>query len=372
MSEPMTIRCSSTDRVMACASSLTPTATPYTPNHDEAREGTAVHEALAVVVAGAEPDMDAISDKHRVERDNLVGLINWGRQAWDKIQKYFPHPEPEKLMSAELGDGVVLRGTADVVSVVAPSSPAVAVLDWKSGWKPSEHPYQLMSYATLAAAQRGPFDGNVVGVEVWLRPGTLKVYRWSAEQLAAYRDSLLAQVRRIGQQWGPSPQACQYCPLQLACQARREYVRSAITSLTPVADERYPVSRELIGQLWDKRTELRKALNQFDQIAGEMLAQGPIRLDTGRQLELVASERQLITPSKAFRYLRETLQLNPQEADQVLSVSKTQLARVIQARSARGKGAAAIRQAMADLTEADALETYIHLEKRVTRVEERS
>lgn len=363
----MIIRCSSTDRVMACASSLLPTETPYTPNNDEAREGHAVHAAMAVVVAGAEPDVDALCDEYRVERGTLIGLINRGRQAWDQVRQWYPEAVPERPMEAQLGEEVTLRGTSDVASVVREQS--AAVLDWKGGWKPSEHPYQLMSYATLAGMLAGRVP-HVLGIEVWLRLGTLRIRRWTLDQLAAYGVALVEQAKRKGEQWGPSPTACQYCQRQTNCQARDEYLQSAVTSIAPLGGNRYPVSRELVASLWDKRTELYRALKRFDAIADEMLTEGPIPLDDGRQLELIAEERERLIPAPTIRYLREHIELNADEANTCLSVSKGKLGEVLRARVPRGKGAAAIRQTMADLQQAGAVEKYIHIEKRITAREE--
>lgn len=360
------IRCSSTDRVMACASSLTPTDHPYSPNNDAAREGHAAHAAMAVVVAGAEPDVDAIAAEYQVSRDELVSLVSKGRKAWGELQRWFPEAVPERHARADLGGDVELAGTADVMSVRRDHH--AAVLDWKAGWKPSEHPHQLMSYAYLAANLAGGVQ-DVLAVEVWLRLGTFRVYRWSTDQLAAYAVRLAEQTEHVGKQWGPSPAACQYCPLQLTCQARADYLAGGADGLIPIAGNRYAVTRELVGQLWDKRTELRRALDRFDSIAGALLEEGPIPLDGERELRLVTSERSRIRAAQSFAYLRGVLELTPEEADRVLSVSKTKLAEVLKARAPKGKGAAAIRKVMTDLEQSGAIETYTHTEKRVVRKE---
>ncbi len=360
----VTIRCSSTDRVLACASSLTPTDHPYTPNNAEAREGHAAHAALAVMVAGATPDIEAIATEYQVDRDELASLVSRGRKAWSELRGFFPEAVPERHMAHEIAHDVDLRGTADVASIV---EAATAVLDWKAGWRSSEHPGQLKSYAYLAST----FTNHeyVLAVEVWLRLGTFRVHRWSRAELEAHAAQLVAQTTRIGKQWGPSPSACQYCPLQLTCKARADYLTGGADGLVPFAGNRYPVSRELIGQLWEKRTALRRALDRFDALADAMLDEGPIPLDDGRELRRVTSERTRIRSVAAMQFLRE--RLSSEQADEVISVSKSALANALKAGAPRGKGAAAIREGMAELERLGALETYTHTEKRVVTREEK-
>jgi hypothetical protein len=361
----LTIRCSSTDRVMACASSLAHSDHPYTPNNAEAREGQAAHAALAVVVAGAEPDLEAIATEYQVDRDELASLVSRGRKAWLELHGYFPEAVPERHMAFEIADDIDLRGTADVASIV---ETATAVLDWKAGWRPSEHPHQLKSYAYLAS--RFTDHEWVLAVEVWLRLGTFRVHRWSRTELEAHAAQLVAQTRRVGDQWGPSPSACQYCPLQLTCRARADYLEGGVAGLVPYTGNRYPVSIELVAQLWDRAVETRRGLERFFAVAEALLDEhGSIPLDGGRELRRVASERTRVRPVAAMAFLRE--RLTPEQADEVISVSKSALCDAIKAGAPHGKGAAAIRGAMAELEAAGALETYIHTEKRVTTREEK-
>jgi hypothetical protein len=361
----LTIRCSSTDRVMACASSLAPTDHPYTPNNDEAREGQAAHAALAVVVAGAEPDIEAVATEYQVDRDELARLVGRGRKTWSELHGWFPEAVPERHARADLGE-VELTGTADVMSVRRDHH--AAVLDWKAGWRPSEHPHQLMSYAYLAGSLAGEVT-HVLGIEVWLRLGTFRVHRWTLDELAAYAVRLSEQLGHVGKQWGPSPSACQYCPLQLTCRARADYVEGGVAGLMPVAGDRYAVSREMIGALWEKRTALRRALDRFDAIADAMLDEGPIPIDEHRELRRVSSERTRVRFAEALPYLRSTFPL--EEVADVVTVAKGRLMELIRSKAPHGKGAAYERAATAALEQIGALEPYIHTEKRVVTREEK-
>ena len=350
----LTIRCSSLDRAMTCSGSLAEPKIPYNPNTDEAREGTAGHEALAKIVIGEIPDIEAIAAKHDIETEALAELVGRGKRAWEDLRKWFPNPATEIRMSDFFGGDVVeLRGTADVL---ASSPDTLAVLDWKFGWAPSEHTYQLLGYADLAVGECGmPTSGHVLCCEVWVRAGEIRVRRYDMDALADFDRVLISQVRQTGKQYGPGLDACRYCPHQTSCQARDEWMRSSVTALTPVA-ENQALTPAMVGSLYERAKMLGKALDRYDEVLKAMLAQAPVPLPDGRKIVLEERQQDKVRPSKAMPYLREGLQLTPDEADEILSVSKGGIERVVKARAPKGKGAAAVRETMAALAAADAVE----------------
>lgn len=358
----MIVRCSSLDRILACAGSLEETATPYSPNNPEAREGTAAHEVLACIPHGVEPDFDQTATRHGVDADGLQQVYRRARVAWAEVERWFgPEREADsERLSAEIGEGVELRGTPDLLAVerelaaVAPGS--VGVLDWKTGWSPQVHPHQLRGYAFLARARYGmPASGYILGVEVWARVGEYRIHKFSAESLDGLAVDVLEQARRRGRQYGPSYDACAYCPLQTSCVARAEWVRSGVTALVPIAENR-PITRGLVGELYERRRQLGKALAQYDEVLRAMLAEGPVSLPDGRKLELTDKEQDHLVPSKALPFLRGELQLAPHEIDQVLRMSKGGLEDVLKSRVVKGEGARAMRAAMERLRELEAVE----------------
>lgn len=354
------VRCSALDRVMACASSALPCDHPYSPESDEAREGTAAHAVLAQMVNGEEPDVDAAASEHRVDRDILAGLLSRGRLAWRELSPLFPEARAEVRMEEHLPpSGLHLTGTTDALSI-----DGAAVLDWKTGWLPSDHPHQLRGYAMLALARLPPDVEELLAFEVHLRAGTYEPHRWSVKEMLAWADKLSRQVARAGQQWGPGPVSCHYCPHQTTCQAREDYVRGACTSLAPLAGTG-AVTREQVAGLWDQSRVLSRALARYEAVVGEMLAAGPLPLDDTRQLELVDETRDKITPSLAAPVLHR-LGLGGQ-MDHYLRVSKGALCDAAKAGAAKGKGAAAVRGLLAELESAEAIEKTTQKHKRVTR-----
>jgi hypothetical protein len=367
----LSTRCSSLDRNLACAGSLAKADHPYNPQSDEAREGTAGHAGLAHVVRGEQPDLEAIAAEHRVGRDALTMLMARGNQAWEQVRHRFPDAAAEVPLQAVIDDvsKIKLTGTADVISLVGDT---VAVLDWKCGWKPSEHPHQLRGYAylgvrALEAESPGILVGDVVAVEAHLRVGVLEVHRWSRADLETWAHKLVAQTRRVGTQWGPGPVACQYCPHQTSCAARDEYVQSAATALAPMASPGGSLTPEEIVALWDRSRELKRALATYEQVVGEILRSGAVPLDATRQLCWVESTRDKILPAKAMRYLRETLRLTPEEANLCLRVSKGKLCDIVKSRVQKGKGAGAVRELLAALKTEEAIIQTPHKEKGVIK-----
>jgi hypothetical protein len=81
------IRGSHADCALECSGSLVETATPYNENTDEARTGTAKHEALAFVVRGDVPPIDEIAQRHQVDADEIARAVAYGRQAWAELCK---------------------------------------------------------------------------------------------------------------------------------------------------------------------------------------------------------------------------------------------------------------------------------------------
>lgn len=367
------VRCSSLDRVLDCSGSLEESDVPYTPNNPEANEGQAAHEALLALSHGLIPDIGRIADEYGVDADELERIVASGHQAFLQVRQWFDGGtfEGEEPAEAELAPGIVLRGSKDLASIlysaandseekplhlVRPVLERISVLDWKTGWQPSVHPNQLRGYAYLERAKHGmPACGYILGVEVWARAGTYRIYKFDDANLDRLREEILEQVALRGRQFGPSYDACNYCQLQLACAARAEWVRSGVTALVHVGRNQ-PVTRELAGELYERAKELRKALARYDDVLAAFLQEGPVPLPDGRQLELQVEEQDKIRPSKAMRVLREELRLTPEEADLALSITKAGLDRVVKGRVEKGDGATAMRELMKRLAEVGAVE----------------
>jgi RecB family exonuclease len=362
----MLIRCSATDRALACASSLATPEHPYTPQSEDAAEGHAGHEALAAMVVGRGADLAAIAARHHVNEDDLAILVARGRQAWAEIAPmmrgtvHVEHP-----LQCDLGGDVFLRGTADVIAIGDDAE--ITIADWKLGHAPSEHSGQLASYAFAAARMYGPpASGYVTTIEIWVRAGEIRVNRPTLGELTDHAERLVAQVRRIGREYGPGATSCRYCPHQQACPARAEWLRGSVSALAPLAEGEL-VTPTVLGSLYDRAKQLRAALAQYDDALDDALARGPVPLGEGRQLVVEDVEQDKLRPSLALDYVG-SLFPTPDELDAAMSVPKGAIEKLVKARAPKGQGAARWREAMQDLARQGAVEKTTVRRKKVEAI----
>lgn len=362
----LVIRCSSLDRVLACAGSLEETAAPFAPLNPEATEGKAAHEAMAAIVVGLVPDIDAIAARYGVDANDLAALVRKGIRVWEEVQQWFSgvHNADSKQFEAALSPEVMLRGTPDLLSA---AEVMVSVLDHKFGWEPSEHPAQLRGYAYLAREAYGmPASGYITGIESWARPGVYRVHKFTDADLDRLRAEVLEQTRHVAKQFGPSRDACLYCPRQNDCSARADWLRSAIAPLVQIGSN-LPITPEMLAGAFERAREFRRFLDQYDAALGQALdlRGGTIKLTDGRELRWEEDEQDEITPSLALDYLRDELKLTPAEIDRVLGVTKGGLKDVLKKRAPYRQGAAMFRAAMARLSGLGAVATVIKRKKKI-------
>lgn len=319
---------------------------------------------MAEVIVGNIPDLDAIAGEYGVDLDELTKIVGRACWAWSQdISGWFPEAEAEIRSEAALSTDVILRGTRDVGSVIAR-----AVLDWKFGWAPSTHTTQLKSYAYLMRAEHGmPGSGHILGIEYWVRAGELKVHRFDDASLDQLCEDLLeAHSHRDDGQYGPSADACRYCPRQNECTARADWARSGVSALT-VVEPGQVMTRQAVAEVYDRVAEIKKACGQFDKLVKGMLLEGDIELPDGRRVTNVTSEQDKIQPSKAVAVLRDVLELDEAQLDLALGVTKSGLSRALKLYADKGAGAALIRNAMRELDDAGAVSRIEVTKKQVTK-----
>lgn len=362
----ISVRCSSLDRILSCAGSIKEPDHPYRPHNPEAAEGQAGHKALHSLALGQAPDLTAIADEYQVDVDELQKLYEKGQVIWEQLiecgwlagDRY-----PEEAMQSELPGGILLTGHTDLA--VVRGNEWLAVLDWKLGFKPSEHPNQIRGYARLARDRWGmPATGYVYGIEVWVRLGEAITHKFTDHQLDLLTVELQEQVRLGPKQYGPGFDACRYCPRQNACEALNEWRRGSVSALAPVSQNQ-PITRELVGSLFERKKQLDAALRQYDKVLESMLAEGPVPMGDGRYITQQAQEVDVIRPSEALEFFERVLEMQPHELDEAVSISKTALGRVVKARVAKGQGAAAERRVITALRAKGAIRKGIRQQKRI-------
>ena len=306
------MRISSLPAFLTCPSSQLPTEHPYEPPSEVADLGTAVHEALAVHVAGQRPDLDAIAKKHHVDSDELEQLYVNGCIAWKDLCKYFPNAYTEQALK---WDGI--EGHADVSHY---DESTMAILDWKSGRIRRDYSAQLIGYAAAAVEQFGmPKSGEVKVITVWLRDMEFEILTVTQDDMERLHHDIKRAELDIGKRYAPGD-ACGYCRRQLVCGARHEYLSSATSALMPIIDA--PLSAEQLPKLYTKSKMLRKALADYDKALKIALADGPLSDGNGNMLELVETKRDRLVSREAWPLLKHA-GFSDDDITECVSMSKT-------------------------------------------------
>ena len=325
-------RASSLDRVIPCASSALPPPVIVDQDHDLARMGSALHECCVDIVVGDPVDVHAVAAAHRVDVEELGMLVSIARKKWSELSQYMPDPDPEFEFPA--APGLVTHGTADVLSA---TDAVCAVLDWKSGWSMTEHPYQLIGYAWRARERFGmPDRGYISGFEVWLRFDEWRPYRFTDDDLNAFEARLRSQLGRAGEQYAPGTQ-CVFCPHHDSCAPFAGWARSGVEILESI-DPGTIVTRERVGDVWDRWKAIKAAGAVLEKLADGMLLEGDISLPGGRSLTVRSQDRRSIDPMVALQVL--TREFGVGLGDLVLAgglaVKKTGMDKAVGERAARG------------------------------------
>lgn len=341
------IRISSLPRILACPSSMAPVDHPYDPPSEMAALGTAAHEALAALPVGVVPDLERIAEKHRVDCDELEHLYRNGCDAWDELGLDLEHCRVEMRL-----DGGPIKGTADVVYHDGIDA---VVIDWKSNRVKRAYRPQLTGYA--AALMNNfvpPESGKVIIVTVWLRFGEWDRVHVGQTEIDRLYDDIESAKRAVGKRYAPGD-TCTYCPRQLVCQAKHEYLVSAAAALGHSPHVEF--TRDTLGLLYAKSKAMRKALDHYDDALKLALQDGPIDTPDG-VIEFRELKRDRIDPALAWSILQEA-GLSERDLADCVTLSKTKAMKLVGKDAKRGTKAAVRATVYAQLKDAGAIKTSV-------------
>jgi len=327
-------------RAFECPSSMLPAAAPVNAPNDQSDLGTAAHFALARHVQGDDADLAEIARVHGVDADDLAPLVTYGRKAWAELRRLFPSVLVEAPLESD-----ITSGTADLLRADAE---AVVVADWKSGRNRRAYRRQVEAYAYAARAKHGmPASGVVTAIIVWLRFAEFEVMHFTSEQLDAFRAGYLALERSVGKQFAPG-EHCTGCPRALECEARSAYLRSAGSALVAAKDDALTPAK--LAELYPQAQLLEKAIEAYRVALRLALADGPIPIGDGKQLELVEARRAVIDARLAWPVL-EGAGFSEEDIARTISMSKGEVEAVAGEKAPpreKGKRKASIVRALED------------------------
>jgi hypothetical protein len=323
----LVVRCSRLPLFRECASSAEPNPIVWLGEHDAADLGTACHQAIALVVLGLEPNVEAIAIEHGVDKDDLAPLVAYGRKAWAEIKKHLPSPRVEEMVRSS-----VTGGTIDVIHA---DTETLVINDWKSGWVRRNHEHQLAGYAHAARETYGmPRSGAITTITAWLRFRELEVKTWTSEQLDAWAVEHARHAKKVGREWNPGPH-CALCPSQVGCAARDAYITTSSAAL--VARPAEDLTPETLARLYPQSRMLKKAIEAYESaVKAYVSAHGSLPLDDGKELGMAEREREEIGAREAWPVLLAE-GLDDDEIDAVLAVKKGALEDAIGAKAPNGQ-----------------------------------
>ena len=339
------MRASSLPRFLACPSSELPVDHPYDPGSSAAALGTAVHEALAAKVSGGDPDIVAMAQRNGVDHDDVARLYAYGCLAWRELEDRVTAPQVEIAVT-----GLSTSGHCDVLSV---DGPDYWVVDWKSNWVERDYYDQLCGYASAVADSYGwPESGHIHTAVVWLRRLEIEVVTVTPDDVVALNDRIARAKRDVGKRYGPG-EACTFCKRQLVCEARSAYLRSAADALVPL-DQHVPAAN-FLPALYERSKALRNALNRYEAALKLALEHGPMTTPEGLMLSLDEGKRDKLIPQEAWPILTSEHDMGPDELFSCLTMSKTNVLKIIGDKAPRGRKGARRKQVLDGLRDAGAV-----------------
>lgn len=252
MSLHATLSPSSAERWISCpASVLLAESFPEQTESVYAREGTACHE-LAEIRARWEILGKGTLKAHQAElkgwakaydlADDAIGEMNEHVDAYIAFlrSRLAEVPDSQLLLEQRLPTGIPNSwGTSDAV-IVSPTVVESVDLKYGMGVQVSAkgNP-QLRLYGVGALEAFGDLLGEVELVRLSVfqpRLHHVSTEELSATELRAWRDSLLPvaeEALKPGARFGPSEEACRWCPVSGQCKAQMEWATARDFGLTP-------------------------------------------------------------------------------------------------------------------------------------------
>lgn len=265
--------------------------------------GSAAHAALADIVRNKETQpIFRWAEQYQVDETELGWLVAYGRTCWDEIKGAFPAPIVERKLETLIADNVLLRGTADVFSMVPCG---VTTVDWKTKrTKEDSDFHQLQAYALLGCEALGVEEATVS--IAWLRHQELETRHLTRKDLEDFRGRLLRSLRSETYNLGDH---CKWCPRRYECPARQTKLTAATGQLT----SRSETLSDVIGagrlpELMETVKEVEKAAEAIRAgVKSHIEESGPIEIGGGREYYLQQIARRAVNVTAGWDSILEHL-----------------------------------------------------------------
>jgi len=329
------VRCSKLALAMTCPASTVTNGVYHDAPSDAADMGTAVHFWLANAIRLVEIDPIDVARRHDVDTVECAKLCKWAYRAWDKLSDFFPGARTEVSMAHGL-----LTGTADVLAGPELCAGEVRVLDFKSGRKESDHWDQVRAYLWLGLQQHQEAE-SAYGVVLRVRDQVADSERFTREDLEAWYQTV---ERKLAHRDRFNPGTwCAHCPRGLSCEAKTRFIIQAAQALLGQklnasdmpAD---PTARgDFLSSLVEQCRMVEKVTEAVRGVAKAevALAGGRLPMSDGREIAIKAERRRPILFAEAYPILQEIV--GECQANDVFSVGKTALEKIVKSHAGRGQ-----------------------------------
>ena len=335
----LTLHASELPRIFSCPASAQRPEMVIDLTSDEARIGSAVHEALARFVRGEEIELWQVARNWCVQEEAIAPLVGVGRHIWQDYSAEITVLAVEQEFSRDVA-GITLVGRPDLVGETSANEDIVGVVwDWKSGSPSRNYRHQKRGYIALAWCGHPEYCKDIT---VWLRTGEVEIEDVSLVDMAAW-EIKLGHVLADSNRYAPSAETCQYCPKRFDCPARLALVRSSV--------DEFALAEQKVGQLVpadlvalkDRADLVRQVLKAYDAALREAVEQaGSLVLPDGRELFLEERFREDINPARGWMVLKQTIGIEDNQLalvalQDVLEIAKGKLLDLVAANAPRGQ-----------------------------------
>ena len=353
----MMARSSSLPMAAKCAQSLmSPARNIMRREADDARIGTAVHELMAQLL---DPTPEGISDPSDIassmglDEKEVAIAFALTLKVWRDIEQWFPPPRQVEQYLEATAHGLTLTGHFDVLAFAEEGTEA-HLLDWKTGYLDTDCWDQQKGYGWLVC-RKYPDVQKVTSFVVRSRHSTYELDTWTRGQLDAWFDKLA--IHLAAGEYRPAPSTCDWCPRLTAHDPCAEGV-GVIRRTTSLIMEVYDVDKD-IGEPVRAVTWARIIKKKCEEI--EAWAHAAVESSGGKLVDptsemalvLMPSEKKTIDFGRAEPIIRNAL---GSALPNVVQISKGKLEDALRAKAGKGKGAAMIRDVVAQLDDAGAVE----------------
>lgn len=353
------LRASRMPLAFTCAGSIVPPVIPINETNSAAALGTAAHEALRSLAERGDLEwhrVPTIAAAHGVAPDEIYPLLQCARRLWPSLADSFAGALTEVPLRAEIGGGITLTGTADVLSI---HEHVARAADWKTGRVDSNYAAQMRAYAALVMLEN-PNLAEVTATVVWLRAAEIENYTMRHLDLVEWLKELRSRVLQWDGVYHPGKH-CEYCPRSHECDARNALVRRDVAAMTDVEladrlESTLSLMRpEAIVELHRKADSvIDTATRVRSAIKAHVLARGDVVSD-GVRLTIETQARRELRPEITWPLLEDE-GFESKDFAACIDFHITRVEKVVATSAGRGKGAAAVRKLIAKLDGAGAIE----------------